>query len=648
MADDDLNKNIKEGEGLFKGLENSLKGFLGKVGDAFKANFDLETTAKIITEVDNAAVSIAKSFGQGRENVLGISQAMADAAVSVAKLGGGFGDIAGIQADVSKTLGRNVVVVSEAYDKLYATSKVTQQDIGTLVTSFKDVGISAYQVTKNMETVMDVVRATGANAKGVTDAVVSNLDYMNKINFQGGVKGLAEMAAQAVKLRIDMGATLGLSESLLNPEKAIDLAAAMQRLGAANSDLLDPLRLMDLGQNDPAELQNQIAKMSEQFVQLNEKGQFEIMPGAKRQLMEISKELYGNTETLGKMALGAAETADKMNKIKFPEGAFDEKTKNLIASMAEMGEGGKYELSIGGETLGIDEAISKLQSDPKLLKALEDSAQPKTMEDLAEQQLTVSQQMAADIKSLVKMPYAIAGTRVAKQAIEAPRLVTRGIRDVASGPSLDVKEMRTSLGGGIEDTLKSINALLTGDQSVTEVMGKFGEMAKKAEEYSKTIFEEGQDRLKKATDELVNSENIFVQLIKNVAKKTGEAFVESENLTNIQAKDFLMTPQGKIELYDEDYFAAFTDKTGSVRNNMMGGGNSGTMDMGKGQVDVGGTITIKVEAPDVNTKHLEEVLNNSTAIQEQIVKGISRNMFNRDMPTANPTQLMEKMRSRSY
>ena len=38
------------------------------------------------------------------------------------------------------------------------------------------------------------------------------------------------------------------------------MAAAMQRLGVAQSDLLDPLRLMDLSANDPTELQNQIVQ----------------------------------------------------------------------------------------------------------------------------------------------------------------------------------------------------------------------------------------------------------------------------------------------------------------------------------------------------------------------------------------------------
>jgi hypothetical protein len=64
--------------------------------------------------------------------------------------------------------------------------------------------------------------------------------------------------------------------------------------------------------------------MSEQFVQLGEDGKFEIMPGAKRQMMEISEKLGMGKDGLAKMALASAEVADKMQKIKFPSSFTEE------------------------------------------------------------------------------------------------------------------------------------------------------------------------------------------------------------------------------------------------------------------------------------------------------------------------------------
>jgi hypothetical protein len=47
------------------------------------------------------------------------------------------------------------------------------------------------------------------------------------------------------------------------------------------------------------------------------------------------------------MALGSAELEDKMSKIRFPDlPGLDEDKQKMIANMAEMGAGGKYEVQV--------------------------------------------------------------------------------------------------------------------------------------------------------------------------------------------------------------------------------------------------------------------------------------------------------------
>jgi len=639
MATGDENNKSDD---MLGGVKSSLDGFLQKVGDAIKSNFDIKAIATVVKEVDDAAVGIAKSFGQGRENLLGIKQAMTDAVIGVTKLGGGFEDIARMQKGVAETLGRNVVLVSESYEKLYAAEQVSGIGAERMVGSFKDAGISAYQAAGEMEKVVNVARASGVNAQAVSEKVVSNMDALNKYNFQGGVQGLAKMAAQATSLRIDMKASLDFAEKVFNPEGAIEMAAAMQRLGVANSELLDPLRLMDLSQNDPAELQNQISKMSEQFVQLNKDGQFEIMPGAKRQMRELESAMGLPSGQLAKMALASAETAEKMRQIKFPEGAFSEEQKNLIASMAEMGPGGEFKLSLGGESLGLDEAISKLQSDPAMLKALEESAQPKTMEQLAEDQLTVTQQMAADIRSLVKTPYAIAGTRVAQQATEAPRVATRVIRDVADVPSLSTKNIREGFGGSAEEILGSINKLISGEGSAEQVMNSLISTAEKAKDFGKQVFEEGSMAFKKANEDLANSTNEFIKLMYGASKVVAKAANESENL-NIPVKDSLVT----INPLPEDSFLTMT-KGKEFMESMGSAVMKGSQNSDTSTNNAGGTATINlvITAPaGIDTAQLELAMKNA-GVQQAIVDASVKGLYGRNVPTTNPQQLMEMARSR--
>ena len=74
---------------------------------------------------------------------------------------------------------------------------------------------------------------------------------MNRFNFQDGVMGLTKMAAQASMLRFDMSKTADFADKVMNPQGAIEMASAFQRLGVMAGDLVDPFVLMDKSINDP-------------------------------------------------------------------------------------------------------------------------------------------------------------------------------------------------------------------------------------------------------------------------------------------------------------------------------------------------------------------------------------------------------------
>jgi hypothetical protein len=127
----------------------------------------------------------------------------------------------------------------------------------------------------------------------------------------------------------------------MDPEKAIDMSAALQRLGVTSSALLDPLKAMDLGQNDPEQLQKEMVNISKEFTKFNEAtGKMEIMPGAKRRLREVAKELGYLPDEFANMSIKAADFDRKLSQLKLPDFASDSKeTKELIASMAQMKDG---------------------------------------------------------------------------------------------------------------------------------------------------------------------------------------------------------------------------------------------------------------------------------------------------------------------
>jgi hypothetical protein len=390
---------------------------------AVKSNIDPEMIAKVVVTLDNAASQMLKQFGQGQAMADILRMSMSESVTSVRKLGGDIEDVIKIQQEASKELGRNVVLTEETTKDLYATMKVTNQEASKIVGSMADAGISSGKATAEMLKVVNVARESGVNAQAVSATVLDNMQALNKFNFAGGVEGLAKMAAQATGLRINMKETLEFADRMFDPEKAIELAASMQRLGVSQSSLLDPLKLMDLAQNDPAELQNQIVEMSKQFVQLGKDGRFEIMPGAKRQLREISQAMGISYNDLTKMALGSADLDKKMKEISFPNVPEDQK--KMIANMAEMGAGGEYKVKFtDAEGKQQEKNVSELsEKDVAAIEKMANTAPP-TMEELAKQQLSATDRVTAAINSLGdRTGLGLAGSKAGGQLLTGTRKV---------------------------------------------------------------------------------------------------------------------------------------------------------------------------------------------------------------------------------
>jgi ribosomal protein S13 len=182
----------------------------------------------------------------------------------------------------------------------------------------------------------------------------------------------------------------------MNPEGAIDMSAALQQLGVTSSGLLDPLRAMDMSQNDPEQFQKEIVNLGKEFTRFNEKtGQMEILPGAKRRMREVAAAVGMTGEEFSKMALKSSDFEMKLKQIKMPSlGIDDDETKEMIATMAQMKDG-VATIQVRDKETGIttEKKVEELTPEDieNLKKANEDSS--KTIEELAFNQLDVTTQI---------------------------------------------------------------------------------------------------------------------------------------------------------------------------------------------------------------------------------------------------------------
>ena len=615
-----------EKESIFDMAKNMGKEF----GKAFTDNFNPAVILDELKNVDKAAADVLGTFGASRDAVAAIRQNIANAIPDVTALGGNLDSIVRMQQEVSTALGKNVVVSSDAFKDMYAASKASGQEVSTMTKSFKDVGISIYDATKQMGDVVNIARASGVNASAVSDKVLSNMDALNKYNFEGGVQGLAKMAAQATSLRIDMGKSLAFAEKVFDPEGAITMAASLQRLGVAQSDLLDPLRMMDLAQNDPGELQNQMAKMSQQFVQLKKDGTgFEIMPGAKRQLREIGQAMGMTNGELEKMALASADLDDKMKKIKFPQATDEQKT--MIANMAEM-KGGQYVVNFTDkEGKAQEKAVSELKPDD--LTALVEASKPKSMEDLTKGQLDTQTRIEKILESISKrIPAAVAGSRAGKAITEAPRELMGALEKTVS--PITSKGIGQGLDKTTDIAFDVLHKFAKGSGSMSDVTTALKKISDNTQKSFSGTWSEAMKKGAEATNDLSNSQNGLIQLLATGTKTLSQSLGMNSSASGQMVG---MAPQ-KVKVKDFIIESLPEDKIIMAGGTNLDGGKSGGNQGNSGPTTFKFDFTVDVKGGNITEQQMVEVLN-KTGVKEHLTKTVTMEL-NKNSPESNPQKIM--------
>lgn len=608
---------------------------------ALGTNADIDDIIDKFHRLEDSSTSIAKQFGLGREQMQNIKATLADAVTSAYLLGGSLSELEGIQKNIGSTIGRNVMLTTDAFEDYMEIQRVTGQDSLTISKNFKDVGFSIFQVGKEMQGVVNSARQLGVDVNQVSQSVVNNIGALNKYNFEGGVKGLAEMAAQATMLRIDMGKSLAFAEKVFEPEGAIQMAAALQRLGVTQSELLDPLRLMDLAANDPAELQNQLSELSKSFVRMKSDGSFEILPGAKRRLREIETQLGMTNGELSRMALASADAEEKMKRIKFSQG-FDEDEKRFIANMAEMGKKGEYVLKIDGKEFDIQGAMQEFSKDNK--SRLKELMQPKTMEQLAQEQLTAQQSMAASLDALAsRTSYAFGSSQIGEELVEAQKEIYGYLPKLAGAEAVSVKGIREGVIDGI------VNEFAVGLSKGGDVNKLTKEMENKLSNYIASARQQTITQIGKVDKDFQNSQNLFIKGLKKLTDVLQDASTAIAKETGIKDKDFVLEtlPMDSIQIVGGKLVGGTHP---SLKTELKDVTEKETTNTTKDiNINIKHEVDVKANSPNIDTAQLVLALQNA-GYAEQIVKSINDTLSNsgllvRNNRGTNPLQTLKNMTS---
>ena len=629
-----------------------------------------QTLIDKIREVDEKAYQVVKTFGLSNTQVMAIKSSLTGAASEVERLGGQMQNVLDIQTELGKVTNRNIILTSDSFAGIFAAAEVSGQSATDMGKAFKDTGFSLYSISEQMEGVINTARSMGLNTKEISSQVIDNMGELNRFNFEGGVQGLAKMAANATNLRVDMKTTMGFAENVFDPENAIKMAASMQRLGVNVSGLKDPLELMYNAMNNPDKLNDQLAQLGKSFVKMNADGNFEIMPGAKRRLRELNSELKLPAGTLQKMGLASAELDKKMSQIRMPSGLnLSKEQQTMIANMSEIKDG----VATIKFTDDKGEAQEKnvMSLDEKDLKAIAETGRPKSIEEIQRGQLNLQERINASLNVIKgKVATGVAGAKTTDDAFKGAAKIESELYDFISNSLGKTSEISSTFDKTSDVLISSIENLVSGEQSLSEVFTNIGsignEIATQLNENFKTALSTAETNL----DKFASGDNKIVPLLQTLIDKmtTVGNNSQTETIPTVPVEDFIKTPGMGIETLPQDTifggtgFESFIDGLKEMKtlpNKTMGVNNGELERMAlasaklsnksnepqtpietKSTADI--NLNIKIDAPNqIDTNQIILALENQ-GVKQKLYQSMKEAMYNNGLsaPTSSKTKLM--------
>lgn len=576
------------------GLESvlqSLSTLNTKLGDYGKDMVDS------INAVETQVNSVSRLFAGSHQMAQLTRDTLREATPSVAALGGTAEDVGRIQKGVLEGLQTQSALNTSSYKELYAAGSLVSSSsenagakAAAMIPMFTNAGYGINNIGKEMTGILNSAKELGVTSQSVYKQLEGQMGKMALYNFEGGVQGMAKMAAQAALLRIDIGQSLALADKLFEPENAVQMSAAFQRLGVQVTSLLDPYKLMDMSRNDPEKLQEEVGKALKSMTYFDEQTKsIRILPGAQGQLREIAKEMGISADQVAKWAMSAGDLDRKMREIKFNPDFADEKSQKMIAGMAQLQTEGdfkglytvKYQ-DEKGETK--EKIVSEINSED--LKQIQETN--KKLESPAQMQLEANG-ILKNIEGLIAARRGVVGRAIAtdpgfaKNLKELGKIIATGQetvnqfvglqRDAIDDNKINVESISKNVNAFISVIGKSFDKLSKGD-----IAGAGGEILKGGS----AAFEQ--------IKETVGNTGVYLD---KASKRYG-----TENTIEVKSiQDLLKTLGFEIEIkaIQPTQTAVPTPQSSSAGSGQLPNKDISMTSSGSSNVSVDGTITIKVD-----------------------------------------------------
>jgi predicted regulator of amino acid metabolism with ACT domain len=402
----------------FAGTGTDSKGTFSYLADIKKATIEAFSVKRIedyFLTVEAKAKDLNKSLTTGLYEYAEIyRKTISDVYLENIELGFAFDDSSKLISSMASEMKRMVPFTQANATNALVLGKVigeTPEEVAKLIGQMTAYGNSQKKSIDVLNKATMTARAFGLDAKTLTKTVSDNIQKAQIYGFKNGVEGLTKMAAQAQRVGFDIKNAQAVSEDILEGglEDAVKKSSELQSLGGNIGALGDPGQLYRMAMYDIEGLQDELIKASSSAVDFNETtGDFKIGGEEMLRLRQQAKILSLSYEEVAKGAINAR----KEQEIGARVGGLSKLTedqRSLVASLAEIGPGGKVTLDIPGFG-NIADLEAALKSDPNALagalaKYQDDMnktpVQIQTeMKDIALQTQSIQQQMSNTLISI--------------------------------------------------------------------------------------------------------------------------------------------------------------------------------------------------------------------------------------------------------
>lgn len=435
-------KGMIDGQGNLKGATEMFKTVLGSIADQGLLYYKQQT--ELLGQV-NKELGLTGKFSEAFRDEL------TQANPELLRIGIGFQELSNAATGLVQETGRFLSLNRETWkDAGYAASAYvgTLSDLVRMYPAFEKIGVGASDASKQIEKAGRGSIALGLQAQKVTKELGSNIGKINEYGFQNGIQGLTKMVQKSIEFRMSMETAFKVADDVMDPDKAIDMAANLQAIGGAIGDFNDPLKLMYMATNNVEGLQDALIGVAGSLATYNEEqGRFEITGVNLRKAKAMAAELGISYSELANGAIAAAERSSAASELMASGLSLSDEQQEFLTNISTM-KGGRMTIELQSDKMreyfGKNEVALEELTDAQVsqLMKFQDEFKELSTEEIVRKQATDTENISRDmnfVAALLRMEFGKTGAKlvdavgfdpakIAAQTLKASKEAAPGIK----------------------------------------------------------------------------------------------------------------------------------------------------------------------------------------------------------------------------